>query len=100
VVERGERCRLPAAALIEENDAIHRRIEIAPVLRLRAAARAAMEEHHGLAVRIAALFPVELVDGRDLQTTGSKRLDVGVQDATILDHRRASSILTDRRRRS
>ena len=57
----------PQSALIEENDAVARGIVIAAHHRGRAAAWTAMQQHGGLAVRIAAFLVIELVQGRDLE---------------------------------
>src|SRR4029079_792703 len=61
----------PASALIEEDNGVARRIVIAAHHRGRAAARAAMQQHRWLAVRVAAFLVIELVQGRDLEPPGA-----------------------------
>ena len=79
VGEFGMRGRLAAATLVEQHDAIDRRIEEAPAFRIRAAARATVQEHHRLAVRIAALLVVQRVQRRHRQHAAVERLDLGIQ---------------------
>ncbi len=64
VVERGERLALAAAALVEQDDAVARRVEEAPVLGVGAAAGPAVQEHHRLAGAVARLLEVEVVPPR------------------------------------
>ena len=66
----------PAAPpLVEQDDAISSRIEPASAIRRAAAARPAMQEERGLALRIAAHFPMELVCVPNWKTSGTKRRD-------------------------
>src|SRR5258706_7621754 len=58
---RSMRRTLSRAALIEQHDAISRGIVKLPVLRHNPSARPAVQKHHRLAVRIAALFIIDLV---------------------------------------
>jgi hypothetical protein len=72
------RRRAPAAALIEQHDAIFLRVEELAVPRLDAAAGPAVHEQHRLAVGIAALLDVQLVQFRNLEALGPIRLDGGI----------------------
>ena len=63
-----------AAALVEQEDAVARRVEEAPRLRVAARARPAVQEHDRLALGIAAFLPVDLVAVADREvplTSGS-----------------------------
>ena len=71
-----------AAALVEQNDAVGGRIEELPYRRLRAAAGTAVQEHHRLAVRISADFPVHALAVTDVEETGHKRLDRRIEIPT------------------
>ncbi len=53
--------RAAGTALVEDHDAIVRRIEEAPVHRARAGARSAVHEHHWHAVVVSRYLPVHLV---------------------------------------
>src|ERR1044071_7770913 len=53
--------RAARTTLVEDDDAPGRRIEEAPMDRPRAAARSAMQKQHWQSIRVAALFPVQLV---------------------------------------
>ena len=64
--ERRVRRALAAAALVEVHDAVFFGMEEAALFGIRAAAGTAMQKHHRLAGRVAALLEVELVDGRNL----------------------------------
>ena len=75
VVEARVRRALAAAALVEQHDAVARRIEEAAHLRVGPAARPAVQEHRRLAVRVAALLEVELVDVGDAQKARAVRFD-------------------------
>jgi hypothetical protein len=55
------RRRAAAAALVEENDAIAGGVVIPAHGRVAAAARTAMDDHHRLAVAVAAFLEVDLV---------------------------------------
>ena len=74
-----QRQRAAGAALIEDDDAVERWIEEAPVDRRRTGARPAMQEHHRHAVGIAALLPVERVPAIDGQHAAGVRNDVREQ---------------------
>ena len=77
---------LAAAALVEEDDAVGLGVEEAAVLGLGAAAGPAVEEDHGLAVRVAGLFEVELVDFRDAQAADPVGLDLGIEGPAVGFH--------------
>src|SRR5579871_6006151 len=86
-----ERCvgrALAAAALIEVHDAVFFRVEKPALLGLRAAARAAVQEDYGLAVRIAAFLKINFVDWRNLQASGMKRLNRRIEPRARLLHQR------------
>jgi hypothetical protein len=72
------RRRAPAAALVEQHDAVLGRVEELPVPGLDAAARAAVHEDDRLALRVAALLDVQLVHRRHLQAVRAKGLDRGI----------------------
>jgi hypothetical protein len=55
------RCALSAATLVEENDPISRRIEKAGEGTMTSSSRAAMHEHHRLAVYRTVFFPINPV---------------------------------------
>src|SRR6058998_2996257 len=66
-----ERCigrALSRAALIEKHYAIRRWVEELSILGHQPAARAPVQEHDRLALRIATLFVIDLMDLRHLQT--------------------------------
>ena len=71
-----------AAALVEQHDAIARRVEEAPRFRIAAGARPAVQEHDGLARGIAAFLPVDLVAVADGQVAVTQWLDRRVEFAT------------------
>ena len=84
VVQLAERHGAAAAALVEHDDAVELRIEEAAMHGRRTGARAAVQEHDGHALRIAALLPIDRVPpvdrqhaagvGRDLrEQIGAKR---------------------------
>jgi hypothetical protein len=79
VDQTGVRPALAAAALIEQHDPVALRIEEPAHLRVGAPARAAVQEHGGLAVGIAALLEVDLVQLRDAEKAGPVRLDRWVE---------------------
>ena len=79
----GVRHRTPAAALVEQNDAVLGRIVESPHLRAASGAGTAMQQHHGFALRIAALFVIERVARIDCQPAGVVGLDVGIQRAHV-----------------
>src|SRR6185437_11425007 len=75
----GEWCGLPAPALVEQHDAVARRIEEAEVVRGQTGTRAAMQEHYRQAGRVAAFLHMQGVQRIDRQTPGPVRLDLGIQ---------------------
>ena len=79
----GMRRRAPASALVEQDDAVTRRIEEAPRLRVAACPRSAMQEHHRLAFRVAALFVVDPMQVGNLEETRIVGLDVGIERAPL-----------------
>src|SRR5690606_16930585 len=83
VLERRMRDRAPAAALIEQNDAIAGGIVIAPHRGVAAATRSAMHEKCRLAMRVSALLEVDLVASRYRQATLGIRLDGWVEALAI-----------------
>ena len=68
-----------SAALFEENDAIRLRIEKAPVVRNQSRSWSTVKEHNRLAVRIATLFVIELVNRRDADVTAVVWFDFSVE---------------------
>src|SRR5581483_2791146 len=74
----------PAAALIEQHDAIRRGIEELAALRIAARPRSTVQEHHRLAARIAALFVIERVQRRHRQGAGLVGVDGGIERAAGL----------------
>ena len=70
-----------AAALVEQHDAVLRRVEQPTLGRARAAARAAVQEHDGLAVGVARGLPVHLLAVADVEHAGVVRFDLGVEVA-------------------
>ena len=81
VGQAAERARPPGAALVEDHHAPEVGVEEAPVHRARAGARAAMQEQHRPAARIADLLPVHDMAGRERQVAGLERADLGKQVA-------------------
>ncbi len=59
--------RAPAAALVEQDDHVMVGIEQAPVIGMVAAARPAVQEQGGLALRVARRFPPDAVVVADFQ---------------------------------
>src|SRR5690348_15357344 len=86
VAQFGVRRRAPAATLVEQDDAISARVEESPALGVAARAGSAVQEHHRLAARIAALLVVERVQRRDLQRAGIVGLDLGVERTADVGH--------------
>src|SRR5687767_7082757 len=72
----------PAAALVEQHDAISVGIEKAAGTIVAAGAGSAVHEDRRFTVGIAALFVVELVHVRDAEHAAVVRLDRGIQRAT------------------
>ena len=90
-----------AAALIEHHDAIMMRIEELPGALVGTRTGAAMQEHGGLAGRIAAFLVINLVDFGNAQVTGPERLDCRVEFAAhrgLRDPRGACAAPRARRR--
>ena len=61
VLDRRMRARPPAAALVEQDNPEDAWVEIAPHRRAAAATGAAMQHHDGHAIRVAALFDIDLM---------------------------------------
>lgn len=59
---------LPTSSLIEEDDAVARRIEETTLLPLGSRAGPAVDEDDGLAIWVAGFFEVELMAGADGET--------------------------------
>ena len=72
---------LAAAALVEQHDAVACRVEEPSLARIGAAARATVQEHHRLAGRVAALFPIDLVQIGDAQPAAAVGFDRWIQVA-------------------
>ena len=72
-------------ALIEKDDPITGRVEELPARRGAAAARSAVKEHHRNTRGIAALLPVEGMDGIDLQPSCRGGCDRRIQVTQIDD---------------
>ena len=73
------RPRPPAPALVEQDHAIHCRIEIAPHRRAASAPRTAMQHHHGYSLRIATLFDINAVPVTHVDHPLIERVDRRVQ---------------------
>src|SRR3546814_4313746 len=69
------------AALVEQHDAVLRRVVEAPHLRAAAAARTAVQQHHRLAPGIAALLVMERVAVVDFELAGVEGFDLGIERA-------------------
>jgi hypothetical protein len=82
-LERGIGSRAAAAALVEKQDVVARRIELAAMIGIAAAAGAAMEEDCGLSARRPAPLPIELVAVADGKPAGRKRLDRWIEGAAL-----------------
>jgi len=61
VVERRQGLGIPCAALIQQNDAVERRVEELPIARIQTRGWATMEEESGLTVGVPALLVIELM---------------------------------------
>ena len=70
-----------AISLVEQDDAVRHGVEQAPVVGRATRARPTVQEHHGLAVGVAALFPVDLVAAADLEHAGRVRLERRIEGA-------------------
>src|SRR5262245_44755321 len=77
LAQLGVRRALAAAALVEEHDAPLPRVEVAPVDRIDAAARTAVQEDERLSARVAALLVVQRVQPRHAQLAAGVRFDLG-----------------------
>lgn len=76
--------RAPAAALVEDDDAVEARVEEAAVRRRSARTRAAMQEQHRLAARIAGLLPMHDMAVIERQPATGKRLDLREQITAVV----------------
>ncbi len=74
-LDRGVRARPPAAALVEQHDAEHARIEIAPHRRRAAPAGSAMQHNHRQTVGLAALLHIDPVAVADVENALIERVD-------------------------
>ena len=81
VLQAAQRARASGAALVEDDHAPELGIEEAAMHRAGAGARAAVQEQHRPAARIAHLLPVHDVVGRERQVAGLERADLGEQVA-------------------
>ena len=79
-----ERRRLPAAALVEEDDAPERRVEEAPVDRRDPGAGPAVEEDDGPPAGVPDFLDVQLVEVGDAEPEGAVRLDLGKERPDVL----------------
>src|SRR5690606_2627225 len=75
------RRRAAGATLVEQHDAVLRRIVEAPHLRAAAAAGAAVQQHHRLAAGVAALLEVQAMAVGHLQEAGVEGFDLGIEAA-------------------
>jgi hypothetical protein len=66
--------RAPAAALIEEDDPVHFRIEKAPILFRATGARTTVNEQHRHALGVTTLLDMQLMRWRDRELMGGKGL--------------------------
>jgi hypothetical protein len=71
--------RFAAAALVEHQDLVSFRVELPAVVGARAAARSAVEEHHGLAVGVARKLPVEGMAVADIEHAALIGFDRGIE---------------------
>ena len=83
VGEVGMRRGAPAAALVEQDDPVLFRVVELAHLRAAAAARAAMQQDHGLSVRIAALLVIQRVAVVDGELADVVWLDGGIEVAHV-----------------
>src|SRR5688572_25664674 len=91
------RAAAPAAALVEQHDAIGVGIEKTAGAIVAAGARAAVHEDRGFAVRIAALFVVDLVHVGYAEHAAVVRLDRGIQRAASAGRLGRSLAFSERR---
>src|SRR5207342_2168870 len=75
------RRRTAAATLVEQDDPVLRGIVEPAHLRAAAGARAAMKQHHRLALRIAALLVIQRMAAVDLQGAAVVAVDLGIKGA-------------------
>ncbi len=85
---------LPRAALVEEDDAVGRRVEVAPVVGDDAAARAAVQEDDGLPLGVAGLLVIDVVDGRDLKPPCVVGFDRGIEFSHARNHTARAAVRT------
>ena len=83
VLETRVRTATPAAALVEEENSVARRIEESARAGIATGARPAVQEHDRLACRIAAFLPIDLVAVADGEMTLSSRLDRRIEAASL-----------------
>ena len=81
VLQAAERTRPAGAALVEDDHAPELGVEEAAMHRAGAGARAAVQEQHRPAARVADLLPVHDMAGRERQVAGLERADLGEQVA-------------------
>src|ERR1051325_10149837 len=94
------RCALSRPTLIEKDNEISRRIGKLPILSHDAAARPAVQEHNRLAVRIAALLVINLVNVRDFEATGVKGFDRRIKGSQLCHNLRILLSFPDDRRQT
>ncbi len=82
------RQRAPAAALVEQQHVVARRIEQPAMRRPAAAARAAVEEHRGDAAGRTAALPIDAVPVADVEQARGIGFDRGIELAQRFGHRR------------
>ncbi len=80
--------RPPAAALVEQQNVVARRIEQPAMRRPAAAARAAMQEDRRDPAPRAAAFPIDAVSVADVEPSRVIGLDFGIELAQAVGHRR------------
>src|SRR5580698_945834 len=74
---------LAAATLVEQHDAVNRRVEEASAFRTGTAARTTMQEYHRLTLWITALLVIDRMQRRHRQEADIVSLDFRVQGATF-----------------
>ena len=75
--------RFAAAALVEQDDVVEIRVELAPLLGRDGAARPAMQEDGGLRTLCSDALPVDRVAVADVQHAGLERLDLGIETSQL-----------------
>ena len=83
LVQAGVRRRASAAALVEQDDAVARRVVIAAHGRIAATAGSAMHDEHGFAVALAALLVIEIMAARNSQPAVAVGLDRGIKAEAV-----------------